>query len=804
MVRHRGVGVLLSTAVLCFVAGGPAEASRLQVVKDPSELLIVDCLLPGQVRQLGGRMTYLTPRRPTKTSASDCQIRGGEYVAFDRANYATALQVWLPIAREGDPQAQTFVGEIYEKGLGRPADHAAAAEWYQKAADQGFSRAQSNLAYLYEQGLGVPKDPVKALNLYRLSAGLPDDEALVFESELTAVRIEVQSQIETLSQALQQQVEEANSLRVQRDEARLLAASRRATLEHSRSEVTALQAQVTELKNVIGPSPDQLDQLRRRESALAEQETQIARQAAELAQAEQMLRVQESALDSRVAETQDQAAALRAQLGDEQFQAKSMAARLAAAEERVRASEARIAELETDLDRQRRFIDSERGRLGEVVAGTSQAAQAERAQLEAELQDRESYVNQQQALIRELQTQNQAYASDVARLQAEKAASEGAVQVQATETATVRAQLASTEQQLLVTQQKLAQASTELEQERRRIAAERQTLENSRAAGDAQRQSEIQRLNRELARLESESIEQKARIVELSTERSEFSRLLASAEIGGTPPTFRASGVGLIVPGERSQLFQQLGVGSYHALIIGNNVYANMPSLDSAITDAQAIDQLLRERYGFQTRLLLNATRAEILSALNDYRLNLRETDNFLIYYAGHGELDNRNLTGYWLPVNARRDDTTEWISDRMITEQVNLMAARHVMIVADSCYSGAMTRSSGARLHSRASDAELRRLTMLAKLKSRTVLTSGGEAPVLDGGGGRHSIFARAFLEILENNDGVLEGSALYNLIFDPVKQGAARFKVDQSPRYSVLADAGHGQGEFLFIFPG
>ena len=90
----------------------------------------------------------------------------------------------------------------------------------------------------------------------------------------------------SLSQALQQQVEEANSLRVQRDEARLLAASRRATLEHSRSEVTALQAQVTELKNVIGPSPDQLDQLHRRESALAEQEAQIARQAAELAQAE--------------------------------------------------------------------------------------------------------------------------------------------------------------------------------------------------------------------------------------------------------------------------------------------------------------------------------------------------------------------------------------------------------------------------------------------------------------------------------------------------------------------------------------
>ena len=84
-------------------------------------------------------------------------------------------------------------------------------------------------------------------------------------------------------QALQQQVEEANSLRAQTDEARLLAASRRATLAHSRSEVTSLQAQATELMNVIGPSPDQLHQLCLRESALAEQEAQIARQVAELA-----------------------------------------------------------------------------------------------------------------------------------------------------------------------------------------------------------------------------------------------------------------------------------------------------------------------------------------------------------------------------------------------------------------------------------------------------------------------------------------------------------------------------------------
>lgn len=135
------------------------------------DLLVVDCLLPGQIRQLGTQMTYLAPRRPVKTSAQDCEIRGGEYVSWDRADYRTALKVWLPQATEGDAKAQTYVGEIYEKGLGTPPDYAQAAQWYRRAADAGSSRAAVNLGQLYEQGLGVPKDASQAARWYRKAAG---------------------------------------------------------------------------------------------------------------------------------------------------------------------------------------------------------------------------------------------------------------------------------------------------------------------------------------------------------------------------------------------------------------------------------------------------------------------------------------------------------------------------------------------------------------------------------------------------------------------------------------------------------
>jgi len=159
------------------------------------DYVLVDCLLPGQIRQLGTRMTYLSPRRSIKTTQKDCGIRGGEFVLFDRSDYSNALQTLLPKAREGDAIAQTYVAEIYERALGLPSpDYAAAASWYQKAAAQGHAPAQISLGSLYERGLGVPSDKAAALNLYRQATGL-DQDRLMFESTLKAEREAYQREI---------------------------------------------------------------------------------------------------------------------------------------------------------------------------------------------------------------------------------------------------------------------------------------------------------------------------------------------------------------------------------------------------------------------------------------------------------------------------------------------------------------------------------------------------------------------------------------------------------------------------------
>ena len=234
--------------------------------------------------------------------------------------------------------------------------------------------------------------------------------------------------------------------------------------------------------------------------------------------------------------------------------------------------------------------------------------------------------------------------------------------------------------------------------------------------------------------------------------------------------------------------------GEYHALVIGNNSYQNLTDLNTAVGDAEAVAALLSERYGFSVETLIDATRYDIVTALVAMRATLTEKDNLLIYYAGHGFLDVDSDEGYWLPIDAERDNSANWVSNATITAQLRAMRAKHVMLVADSCYSGRITRSVDVTL--RTGTERTAWIARMAQRRSRTALTSGGLEPVLDAGGGEHSVFAQAFLEALRATTGVLDGASLFNAVKEPVVVNA-----DQTPEYSDVRKAGHGGGDFLFV---
>jgi len=240
--------------------------------------------------------------------------------------------------------------------------------------------------------------------------------------------------------------------------------------------------------------------------------------------------------------------------------------------------------------------------------------------------------------------------------------------------------------------------------------------------------------------------------------------------------------------------------GKYHALIIANNEYNTLDDLSTPQNDADVIEQILTDRYGFKVTRLYNGTRYQILSALNKLRRELTEQDNLLLYYAGHGDYDKINNRGHWLPVDAESNSTANWISTIGITDIINQMSAKHVLVIADSCYSGALTRATNTQLDpGMTEEARSKWLRIIAKTRSRFVLTSGGVKPVLDDSGNGHSMFANAFIEVLDKNRGVLEGSTLFREIKSRVVQRAEELNVEQSPQYAQLKQTGHEFGEFL-----
>lgn len=644
------ISTVLSTAGCVSNQSVPSDLKGMEGRVPAEKLLAVDCLLPPQIRKLGAQSVYATARRPIKTTALDCEIRGGEYVAYDRADYRTALNTWLPLAKQGDPEAQTYVGEIYEKGLGLPPDYKVAYKWYSKAAAQGFSRAQINVGYLYEKGLGVEPDPIAALNWYRKASGITDDIALSSDIDQKAEEIAAEK-TEQYQREIDRRDREIKKLRTSLDRARKKLEQRKAELSSAVDTMNLLERRIQE-QGRRGDETARLMQSYQKQKKLVEQQQQQVEQ-----------------LQAQVTQQQDELNKPTIQILDPPM----LATRGVSPELRVRS-----------------------GGTAQIIRGRIIAPAGIRS---ATLNGRDLLVDSQGMFNTALSIPNG-------------------------------------ETEVIV------------------LAVDQQ-----------------QRMERFVFRLIPE------KPTELESEQA--------AKVG--------------------RIAHSVDFGRYYAVVIGNNEYSNYPQLGTAVNDATKVAKILKNEYGFDTRLITNADRYTVLSALNEVRGKLKEEDNLLIYYAGHGEIDANSKQGYWLPVDAEKGNTANWISNSAITDLLNTIKAKHVLVVADSCYSGSMTRSSIPRLNTQMNDAHFQKwLKLMRKTRSRTVLTSGGLKPVLDSVGGQHSVFAQAFLKELQRGDGVIDAYRIFLDVSGDVQKAAATVGFKQIPTYAPIQHAGHGGGEFLLVSSG
>ena len=606
---------------------------------------VVDCLLPGQIRQLGARVTYVTDRRPIRTTAEDCAIRGGEYVALDRADYGTALKIWLGPAEGGDPDAQYYTGILYEKGAeGRP-NYEKAASWYRQAAERGNSRAAVNLGRLYELGLGVEKSITEARMWFAKASGMTGggrQNVADGESELPTGR--QQAQLDVVQREL--------------GEARSRLTERSSFLEGERRKLGQLKGQVGEGGGEV-----------------------VAKQARVVKDRER-----------EVAELQTKVTALKESAKQQVAAAQHMPAQ----ELGIRAPVIQIVDPALFLTR---GIRLEQGRIPIGIQSGRPMRVTGRVISSAGIQS--VTANGDPVELDELNTFSIAVpaASGVTR-------------------------------------------GIPLDI----IAVDRQNKQG-------------------------------------------MIKLLVNT--------------GAMVHGEESMIANPSGFGQYHALVIGNDHYRQWVPLNTAIADATAVAQLLTDKYGFHVKVLKDSTRKEILKTLNDYRKTLSDRDNLLVYYAGHGFLEPLIDRGYWIPVEGDLQDNSEWIEFPAVTDLLELIPARQVLVVADSCFAGKLARSAMARISPDVQGQDRQALlNTVAEKRIRTTLTSGGAQPVLDDGGSGHSIFAEALLGTLSENTAPLETERLFWTVRSRVMQSAERMKFEQIPTYGPIHMAGHeGFGDFVFL---
>lgn len=252
-----------------------------------------------------------------------------------------------------------------------------------------------------------------------------------------------------------------------------------------------------------------------------------------------------------------------------------------------------------------------------------------------------------------------------------------------------------------------------------------------------------------------------------------------------------------------------LGEGRSYALMIANQTYpetSGMPPLATPFADVEAIAALLTQKYGFQTTatlpdgtalplILKDATRAQIETTLFQLSRVAGEKDRILIWYGGHGIYEQMTDTAFWVPADAVAGVPPSYLSASAISEALLRFQAGSVIVVSDSCYSGALLRGSEGVAPSD-TDRD-RMLQRLAAKRSRVLITSGANEPVADGGGDGHSIFARAFLTALTEADSALTAQELFDGWVRPMVIGGA----EQEPQFRPIAKSGHEGGDFIFV---
>lgn len=268
--------------------------------------------------------------------------------------------------------------------------------------------------------------------------------------------------------------------------------------------------------------------------------------------------------------------------------------------------------------------------------------------------------------------------------------------------------------------------------------------------------------------------------------------------VGDNPITMEAKDVNQNIALKRFKVERRNMQGSeYNAtesknylLVIGINSYTHWPILNNAVADATMITRVLTTMYKFNNEnvtLLLNedATTKNIYKTLREYIEKISANDNLLIYFSGHGYFDKLLNEGYWVPVDALKDEISGFIPNSQILKIIENINSQHTLLIADACFSGSLFASSTRGY-----------VDNVEKYKSRWGLASGRLEVVSDGEVGQNSPFAKSLFEFLNSNT---SSKVPASDLIQYVKKRVVEIS-NQTPIGNPLKNVGDEGGEFIF----
>ena len=234
--------------------------------------------------------------------------------------------------------------------------------------------------------------------------------------------------------------------------------------------------------------------------------------------------------------------------------------------------------------------------------------------------------------------------------------------------------------------------------------------------------------------------------------------------------------------------------GKYYALLIAVQDYSNpeIGKLDYPVSDARQLREVLSSRYNFEKeniKILNNPDRRTIYKTLQDLRKQLTGTDSLLIFYAGHGMWLDDMKQGFWLPSDAAGpNDPSDWIPNSTIRDYIKAIKAKHILLIADACFSGGIFKMREA------SSSPGTSIEKIYEMPSRKAMTSGSLKTVPD-----QSVFVEFLIKRLKDNrEPYLDSQKLFTSLRDSVINNS---KVNQTPLYGAINEAGDEGGDFVFV---